>query len=213
VIEKGAQVDDSVVAALWDIEAVAPKDAIPTDATAAARRQILQHMLQKLLEDRFKMVVRHDTKEQPVYAILVGKNGPKLQKSSMDEKDCAAKTLSVGNSTLCHIIGGGIGQGLHGQAVTIADVASWVENWSDKPVVDKTGLTGLYNIQTGGWAPQRARPPRPAGTDPSPEELALADPSRATLADIFDGLGLKLDSQRALIDTVVVVAVKRPSEN
>src|SRR5215831_14210577 len=72
----------------YGIEAVAPKGSIPADATGIAQTQIVRRMLQTLLADRFKLVLRRETKELSVYAIIVAKNGPKVRKSAMKEKDC-----------------------------------------------------------------------------------------------------------------------------
>jgi uncharacterized protein (TIGR03435 family) len=171
-------------------------------------------MLQSLLADRFKLVVRRETSELPVYAILIGKNGPKLKKADLQEKDCADR---VGKPDVvpCHAFNGGRGGGLHTDAANITDLAQFVENWAGRPVVDKTGLTALFNIQTTGWRPQETIPlqPRPDGQPPSAEQQAFADPSTPTLFDIFEQLGLKLEAQRAPVETLTLVSVQRPTEN
>ena len=75
--------------------------------------------------------------------------------------------------------------------MSIADVALFVSNWADRPVVDKTDLDGLFNIQTEGW--MRAEMP-PPGQEPT------ADPP--TLFEIFDRLGLNLESQKGPVETL-----------
>ena len=84
----------------FDIEAKA--------ANAAVRHAEMRLMLQALLEDRFHLKMRRDTKELPIFAVIVGKNGPKLEKSTIEEKDC--------ETAPCHVFMGGRGRGLHGQA-------------------------------------------------------------------------------------------------
>jgi uncharacterized protein (TIGR03435 family) len=170
-------------------------------------------MMQALLADRFKLVMRRETKELPVYAIVVGKNGSKLQKSALTEKDCEAGSSGFADPASCHNMGGGMGRGIHAAAASVADLATWVSNWSDRPVVDKSGIEGLYKIETEGWAPMRQAPPRPPGEPPSAEALAIADPGRATLFQIFDRLGLKLEPQKAPVDLYVIESVQRPTEN
>jgi uncharacterized protein (TIGR03435 family) len=90
-----------------------------------------------------------------------------------------------------------------------------LSRFADKPVVDKTGLTGLYNIQTVGWVPLVPRPPRPDGGTEAQraEDQAFADPNRPTLNDVLDKLGLKLETQNGSAETVVVDYVAAPSEN
>lgn len=170
-------------------------------------------MLQSLLADRFKLVIRHETKELPAYFVTVAKGGPKLEKAKLTEKDCAEGASSFGDPSSCHSFNGGQGQGLHGEAVDLSDLALTLEGFSDRPVVDHTGLQGLYNIQTEGWVPLRPRPPRPPGADPSAEDLAFADPARPTIFAIFDRLGLKLESQKAPVEAFVIESVQRPSSN
>jgi len=74
---------------------------------------------------------------------MVAKDGPKLQKAKMQEMDCPEAEAPNGIQAACHSIMGGVGRGIHGDAVDIADVALFVQNWTDQPVVDKTGLTDL----------------------------------------------------------------------
>ncbi|HYR87677.1 MAG TPA: TIGR03435 family protein [Terriglobia bacterium] len=197
----------------YDIEAVAPNGAVPADATGAVQRQIVRRMLQTLLADRFKLVVRRQTKELPVYAIIVAKNGPKLRRSALQEKDCNDNLTTIADGMPCHRFNGGRGRGLHGDAVNMLDLAEYVENWTDHPIVDRTGLTGLYNIQTPGWRPLQPVELPNDGRPPSAEQLAFADPSTPTVFDIFEELGLKLDLQKAPIETIVLVSIQRPSEN
>jgi len=197
----------------YDIEATPPKGAIPAGATVKERNDKVHLMLQTLLADRFKMVMRREIKELPVYAITVKRDGPKLQKAAVKEKDCSETTKGPQDPASCHSFSGGQGQGMHAQAVSASDLASYASGWADRPVIDKSGLQGLFNIQTEGWVPMRPRPARPAGQDPTPEDLAFADPARPTLFQIFDRLGLKLESQKAPIETFVIESAERPSEN
>jgi len=197
----------------YDIEATPDKATIPAGISVKERDDRVRLMLQTLLAERFKMVMRRDIKELPVYAVLVKKDGPKLQKAAVEEKDCTETPKGPTDPAACHGFSGGQGQGAHAQAVSMSDLASWVSNWSDHPVIDKTGLQGLYNIQTEGWVPMRPRPPRPAGQDPTAEDLAFADPARPTLFQIFDRLGLKLESQKAPVEIFVIESAERPSEN
>ncbi|HYL38446.1 MAG TPA: TIGR03435 family protein [Bryobacteraceae bacterium] len=195
----------------YDIEATAGPSAIPAGSTVKQRDDRTRVMLQNLLADRFQLVMRRETREMPAYVIVVAKNGPKLHKSSLEEKDCP-EIPARGGRLACHIINGGMGRGLHAKAVTLTDIVTFVENWSDRPIVDQTGLQGLFEVETDGWAPMlpRARPP---GQEPSAEEIAMADPTRPTLFMIFDRLGLKMEPQRAPVETFVIDHVEKPTEN
>jgi uncharacterized protein (TIGR03435 family) len=194
----------------YDVQAEAGAGVIPVSMSRKAREDKMRLMLQALLVDRFKLTMRHENKEMPVYAVLVGKGGSKLQKSTVAEQDCPSSHSF--NELSCHVITGGMGRGMHGKAVSIADMVQFVENWSDRPVIDKTGIDGLFAVDTDGWAPMRPRFVLP-GRDPRPEDIAMADPTRPTLSLIFERLGLKMESQRAAVDSFVIEQIERPSEN
>jgi uncharacterized protein (TIGR03435 family) len=55
--------------------------------------------------------------------------------------------------------------------------------------------------------------PRPPGQQPTAEDIAMADPGRPTLFQIFDKLGLKLESQKAPVEMFVIESIERPSQN
>ena len=111
----------------------------------------------------------------------------------------------------CHEFNGGQGRGLHGAAVNMADVAKYVENWADRAVIDNTGLTGLYAIDTEGWVPMRQGAPRDPNAPGGEEETS--DPLRLTLFTVFQGLGLKLEASKAPVEAFVIDHMERPSEN
>lgn len=195
----------------YDIEATAGSDNNPSVMSAKARQDMTRLRLQALLADRFKLTVRHETKQLPAYVVVVANKGPKLQKAKIEENDCLEGPLPDGGPP-CHVINGGMGRGLHANAVTVSDIVMFVENWSDRPVIDKTGIRGLFEVETDGWAPLRPRPVAP-GAEPSAEDIAMADPTRPSLFLIFDRLGLKMESQKAPVEVFVIDHVEKPTEN
>jgi uncharacterized protein (TIGR03435 family) len=94
----------------------------------------------------------------------------------------------------------------------MSEIVVSVSNYTDPPLVDRTGLTGLYDVETEGWVPMRPRP-RPPGQEPTAEDLAFADPARPTLYMIFDKLGLKMESSRASVEMFVIDSVEKPAAN
>jgi uncharacterized protein (TIGR03435 family) len=185
----------------YDIEATPPKGSIPEGLSQREVEKKVYAMLQVLLEDRFKLTMHREQKELPVYAIVVGKGGPKLQRAPVeDEAGCEQAKIA------CHQIMGGQGRGLHAKAVTISDIASHVENWTDKPMVDKTGLSGLFEVDTEGWIPMKG----PVNLGPGE---GIPDALRPTLSAVFDRLGLRMENQRAAVETFTIEHVERPAEN
>jgi len=189
----------------YDIQAMAAPGLVPEGASQDASIAKLRPMLQVLLKDRFRLKIQAETGQQSVYQLIVGKSGPRLQKAKLSESECAAD-----QTRRCHRIGGGQGRGIHATAVDIGDLVRFVENWTDRPLLDKTGLTGLYDIETDGWVPLRPRMPTPGS---SPENDTMSDPTRPTLYMIFERLGLKMESSKAPVEMFVVEHLGRPTEN
>jgi len=192
----------------YDIEA---KGAVPAELPPQARDDRTRSMVQTLLANRFKLAIRRETKEMPVYALVVGKGGPKLQRADVDEKDCpdALPTLDLADPA-CHSLVGGRGRGLHGRAASIADLVNHVENWTDRPLLDKTGIKGLFRIDTKGWLSIESGPP-PAPGAKAEDGSDIADvPS---LFQVFEQMGLRMESQRDRADVYVVDHIEKPTEN
>ncbi len=175
-------------------------------------------MVQALLADRFKLVVRREPKEMPVYALAVAKGGPKLQRSDIEEKDCPEASLDpLGPPSpfilipdVCHAFNGGIGRGVHARAANMSDLAAYVENWTDRPLLDKTGIKGLYRIETKGWLPMEAtQPPAPGAKAEDGSDMADVP----TVFQMFEKLGLRMEAQKGIVDIYVIEHMEKPSEN
>ncbi len=190
----------------YDIEAKAEDGALK-GLSEKASDQKMRLMLQALLANRFKLVMHRELREQPVYILALGKNGPKLQRSKLEKEACADPTALCGMGSV------GQGRGIHLKATTIADMVFELNNFTDRPLLDRTGLTGLYDIHTNGWAPMRGmpRPVNPLST--SSEAEALADPNRPTLSMILNELGLKMEPSQAVVESFTIEHVDRPTPN
>ena len=197
---------DWVRADRFDIDAAPEPGAIPAGMTRTESDNRVRAMLQTLLADRFHLKLHREMKDQPVYAIVIAKDGPKLKPSEIEEKDCTAAS----SDGLCHGFNGGRGRGLHAKACNMADLALFVSNWTDRPVIDKTGLKTLYQFDTRGWSDIRPGPAPAPGTLAEDGQEAGSLP---TIFTLFSDMGLKLDSQRAPVEMFTIESVERPSEN
>jgi uncharacterized protein (TIGR03435 family) len=192
---------------IYDIEATPEKGTIATEEMPKTRGVKMQLMLQTLLEERFQLRVHGERKEQPVYALVIGKGGPRLEKSKFQEETCHDTGPRWLSNPACHFLQGGQEGGLLG-SVTIAQVVQYVNNFTDRPLLDRTGLAGYYDIQTEGWAPMRP------SLDVAAQRDATVSPSdRQTLFDVFEKLGLRMERQRAVVEVFVIEHVEKPSEN
>jgi uncharacterized protein (TIGR03435 family) len=96
-------------------------------------------------------------------------------------------------------------------------LAEWIENWTDHPVADRTGLNGLFAIDTEGWT-RTPMAPSPTGTvvpdsTARPVDGNISDPTRPTLFMVLRRLGLDLKLQKGPTEIYVVEHVERPTGN
>jgi uncharacterized protein (TIGR03435 family) len=180
-----------VLSEIYDIEGKA-ENPVP--------RAELRLMLQSLLAERFKLAVHREKKEVPTFALVVAKNGPKLTPVLVD-KDCVTST-TLGP---CHGFMGGRGRGLHGQSVSMKDLAVNLTNWAGSIVIDNTALPGLFNIQTTPWVPD----------NPGPNFAAEAGTDPANLPTLFtmlqEQLGLRLEARKETVEVLVIDHIEKPS--
>jgi uncharacterized protein (TIGR03435 family) len=199
--------------ATYDIEATIPKGAIPAGTPYSAARQKLLPMVQNLLRERFQLQVHRDVVEMPVYSVTQAKSGPLLQKAVIEERDCPGPEALPSASATCHKLAGGRGRGIRGSAVTLNDFFQYLENWIDRPLLDETGIEGLFTIQTTAWRDFHMEDP----SDPNANATAATNPTSPTdlptLFEVFEKLGLRLKAQKGRSTVIVVDAVQKPSEN
>jgi uncharacterized protein (TIGR03435 family) len=173
-----------------------------------------QHMLQMLLADRFKLRVRQETKELPIYALVVAKNGPKLQEAKPGDTYPNGMKGPDGKSGAGMMFGGR--EGFTAQAVSIADLVRHLSLQLGRTVIDKTGLAGKYDF-TLKWAPDETQSSMfkgPESGPPGPASAAFRDSSGPSLLTALEEqLGLKLESQKGPVGILVIDHVERPSEN
>ena len=185
----------------FDIQAAPDPVAFPPNLSVSGRRERQRAMLRALLVDRFHLVVRTETREMPVYAEVVNKGGLKLAQSTIAEKDCDEST--------CHTFTGGRGRGMHSPAAGLSDLALWVSNWTDRPVIDQTGVKGLFRIDTKPWIALDSKPPAPGEKGEDGSEIA----DLSTIFTVFTDMGLKLEPRKAPIETYTIEKVERPTAN
>jgi uncharacterized protein (TIGR03435 family) len=146
----------------------------------AMTKEQLPQMLQALLAERFHLSVHRELKEQTVYALIVGKGGPKLhetlhedEKPGLRQKD---HSFTFTNAAMSNLVG------------VLSQLAG-------RKVVDRTGLSGAYDF-TLSYAPDRASP----AADSFPDSVFTA---------VREQLGLNLEAQKSQVDFIVVDRLDR----
>jgi uncharacterized protein (TIGR03435 family) len=202
---------DWTVRERYDIEAKAPPNAIPPGLQDSEVRRRIQQMIRGLLVDRFRLVMRIENKTMSVYALTVASGGPKLQKSAIAEKDCTVHSLWLWSGTdpeACHNFVGGFGHPLNAKAIDMDDLVHYIANWTDLPVVNRTALSGLFSVNTEGWAPMRLPPP-PPNAAPGVNPFA----GLPTIFTVLRKLGLELQRQEDILPVYTVERIERPAAN
>lgn len=168
-----------------------------TDEERRSRGDRLRAMLQSLLAERFQMRVHRETKQLPVYLLVVAKGGIKLKIS----------TNSSGDS-------GGLRPGrgfLAGNQVGVPFLGQTLSQIVGRPILDRTGLNGKYDFELK-WTPDQSSANGPLGGAAPP--LLAADPDRPNIfTALQEQLGLKLDSSKGPVEVVVLDHIEKPSAN
>jgi uncharacterized protein (TIGR03435 family) len=187
----------------YDIDARIDQADMAAWKNPATQKERLHEMMQSLLAERCKMAVHREMRDEPVYALVVGKNGPKFREAeTVLPAAILAKHPNVGA-----IPGGGgmfapgAGGSMELYGVPMETLAVVLSNMAGRLVVDKTGLTGIYDIELEMMQPG---PPAEDGTQDSA-------PSIFTM--VQEQLGLRLEAAKASVETLVIDHVERPSEN
>ena len=177
----------------------------------------VRQMLRSLLEARFRLVVRRETRDSPMYALVLarrdGRTGPDLTTSSLDCASAEVLTLGPGSGSggagsdtkRCGFASTYDGRGgmISGGRRPIGDLAEALHARLSRPVVDRTGLTGAYDF-TLRWTPETlANLPRDPSVTPGP-----MNDGTSLLAALEEQLGLKLESQRGPLEYVVIERVE-----
>lgn len=200
---------------LYDVVAkVSPADIVNWQKPEM-RQTMLRAMLQAMLAERCKAVTNYGTTEAPVYDLVIAKGGPKFKR---------AETVDVAELRQKHPTGGmmrGTGtfavrspETTHFYAIPMSLLADTIlSSLSGRPVIDKTNLTGYYDIALPTSALQ-AHPPAPPPAAPQPSDAPTPPPDDESIfTALREALGLRLESAKGRVPTLVIDHVERPSEN
>jgi uncharacterized protein (TIGR03435 family) len=168
----------------WDIDA---RSADPAHSPEETRI-----MLQNLLVDRFALRVHRQTEQRPVYALAVSRGGPKFKAR---EQPGGTNVQITSNS-------------IRIEAGNVARLTQVLATALGRPVVDHTGLGGLYDLSV-----QWDDAPVPEGGVPGLDVSAPANGRGSIFSALQDQLGLRLEAQRAPVEVIVVDGISRPSPN
>jgi bla regulator protein BlaR1 len=161
-------------------------------------------MVQALLADRFKLKVSHQTKDLPVYVLVVAKNGPKVTEVP-DGTSSPKKFINM--------MGPGQLSATNINMGFLADVLSGQRELG-RVVKDQTGLKGNYDW-TLKWTPDQNAPMfKGSDSGQAPADAPPPDSSGPSIfAALEEQLGLKLEPRTGAVETLVIDSIEKPSEN
>jgi len=184
-------------------------------------------MLRSLLEDRFQLKLRRETRELPVYTLTVAKNGPKLPQP----KDGSCITMDPNAPTLppppapgrpafpcgrAGVMAESSGARMQGGKVPMTEFIRILSMIMGRPVVDKTGYSETFDLLLSFTPDEavaglpRGAAPRDAGS-PAPTTDPAAPPT--IFAALQEQLGLRLESTKGPVGVLVIDHVERPTGN
>jgi len=194
----------------FDVEATASSTSAGAGATppdVMARKM----MLRTLLAERFALRLNTETHERAFYALVVAKadgtRGTRLKPSTGEECVSGASSGDAASLPACGPGARPLGE-TGGYFVTMTELAETIGQFLDRPVLDKTGLSGRFTFDVHFTPPPPVTPIPGAPPDPP------ADPDAPSIfTAVQEQLGLKLDPQRGPIEVLVVNGVERPTPN
>lgn len=170
----------------FDIFAKSESGEAPAGHATPGAIQQTRLKLQALLADRFRLKAHREKRELPIYALAIGKNGPKLTEAAGPTSGPAGMHMACGQMT--------------GTGTTMENFARSLTRELGRPVEDRTGLPAKYNFQVN-WTP-----------DNGPCQDSSSDlPS--IFGALQGQLGLKLESTKGPVEIVVVDSVEKPAAN
>jgi uncharacterized protein (TIGR03435 family) len=174
----------------YDISAEQDGEGLPTTVQWRA-------MMRKLLAERFGLVVRHESKEMPVYVLSVATPGM-VKAAQQGEIGVMIEKRMPGKITITAV------------DMQMVDFATRTIGGilKDRPMVDRTGLTGWYDISLT-YAPDAGSPEAQFGGPAKSDDVPAPD----VISALKEQLGLKLEATKAAVDVVVMEKVMRPTEN
>ena len=175
---------------------------------------MLGPMMQRILEDRFKLKIHRETRQGPVYELALGKGSPKLK--PLQEGSCIPvavghplPALPDGQHRCRNLVGPGV---VNFEGGTLSMLAGLLALILDRPVIDKTGITNYFAIQLK-FAPYDSVASRPVTADPGAPAAVREPDAPGIFQAIQEQLGLKLAPAKGPVDVLAIDHIERPSEN
>jgi bla regulator protein blaR1 len=200
----------------FDILAKAEHDIVPGPPGTTGPGQL---MLRSLLADRFKLTIHQEKRELPVYALMLaradGRLGPQLKRSTTDCAAIIAAARGRGGPGPGPAANGVLQCGMRmspgtmlGGGFPLSQLVTSLSQFVRRTVVDRTGLTGDFDLELR-WTPDQMPSGTPPPGAPQPPPVDPNGPSIFTA--LQEQLGLKLESTKDAVDVLVIDHIEAPA--
>jgi len=167
----------------WDVKGV------PDISGKLSVRQY-KGIVRKVLTERFGMKAHIEQREMAVFVLVRDREGLKIVKSARPSDEPADESEDANGGQVS----------MHAVNMSMGELAEWMNFSADKPVIDRTGLTGRYDLALK-WTEDEMRAPAESNTSPG------------LLTAVQEQLGLKLEATRASAELLVIDQMERPGTN
>jgi bla regulator protein blaR1 len=191
---------------------VAKGDADATDSQ-------VRLMLRTLLTDRFSLALHRETKELPILTLTVAKNGPKLKPAEAEDLVAAATNpvqpgkvlLPSSGVTMARTPQGG--GAIFGSSVSMPELAGALSIVMERPVIDKTGLTGNFDLGALRWTGEGYKPSATPVVNPQNGEEQHQFDAPSIFTALQEQLGLRLESAKGPVEILVIDRAAKATGN
>ena len=191
----------------YDIEAKVPEADLAEWHKPGAQPAMMHAMLRAMLVERFKLTLHRETKESPVYTLVLAKGGPKMKDSNPDTPHPSGIAMPGGTV----MVPDQNGQLLNFYGASMSSLALVLSNFAGRPVVDQTGLKGKYDFSLDRTTVMAARNEMgAAGAAPPP---LAGDSAPSIFTAVQEQLGLKMVSGKSSVETLVLDHIEKPTGN
>jgi bla regulator protein blaR1 len=196
----------------YDIDAKVADEDLVEWQKPASQKTMLPAMMQALLADRCKIVAHREIKDQPVYLLELGRNGPRFKESDPSVEHPEGEKLPWGGVIVqSRDVMNLYGTSMASLVTLMSQISSMGASPGGRQVQDKTGLTGKYDITIKMGAAMGGPPP--GGDTGVPMASDPAGGMSSMIVSMAEQLGLKIESGKAPVETLVIDHIERPSAN
>ena len=168
-----------------------------------SQKVMLPAMLQAMFAERCKLVLHREVTEGEVDSLVLAKGGPKFKETDPTVEHPEGIKMSGGNGV---VVPTKDGMSFYGVSMTFIASQLSAPGAAGRPVQDKTGLTGRYDITI------KSLPPDGPAAEDQQSPSAASDPG-SSFGSVLSSLGLKLEKSKGQVETLVIDHIERPSEN